>query len=96
MPGATNFDRDESVAFPLTGLQSAMLFQSIASPSGGIDVVQVLCRLNESIPLALLKQSWIRLVARHDALRLAFKWQEGREPEQGTCTQHNHRHPVFD
>ena len=82
MPDATNVDRDESVAFPLTGLQSAMLFQSIASPLGGIDIVQVLCHFNESIRPELLKNSWILLVARHDALRLAFRWKEGSQPTQ--------------
>lgn len=69
-------------AFPLTGLQAGMLFQTLTQPDGGVDVVQVLCHLPEMVDREHLRARWERAVERFDALRLGFDWTSGPSPTQ--------------
>ena len=42
-----------------------MLFHTLADPEAGHYVEQFLCRLRGELDLAVLRESWHRLVARH-------------------------------
>ncbi|HBH52334.1 MAG TPA: hypothetical protein DDY91_10615 [Planctomycetaceae bacterium] len=68
--------------FPLTGMQSGMLFHTLSHPQEGVDVVQVLCHLPEAIDRERLTTRWRRVVERYDALRLGFDWLSGPVPTQ--------------
>jgi hypothetical protein len=58
--------------YPLTPLQEGMFFQCLASPHSGVDVEQVIVRLEESLDAPAFRQAWQFLVDRHEALRLRF------------------------
>jgi amino acid adenylation domain-containing protein len=79
-PGLTSEVSPET--FPLTGMQAGMLVQTLTNPHGGVDVVQVLCHLAESVDPEDLAARWQRAVERYDALRLGFDWTSGSAPTQ--------------
>ena len=61
-------------AYPLTPVQSGMLYHNLNAPSGhqfvGVVTATVHGRLSEGVA----RWAWRELVARHDALRTAFAW----------------------
>jgi amino acid adenylation domain-containing protein/non-ribosomal peptide synthase protein (TIGR01720 family) len=68
--------------YPLTPLQSGMLFHSLMEPESGVYVNQVTCTLPADLDAGLFRQAWERLVARHGVLRTAFLWEGLDEPRQ--------------
>ena len=68
--------------YPLTPLQSGMLFHSLLSPESDVYVSQVTCTLAADLDPGLFRQAWERLVARHGVLRTAFFWEGLDEPRQ--------------
>ncbi|HEY4588307.1 MAG TPA: condensation domain-containing protein, partial [Thermoanaerobaculia bacterium] len=68
--------------YPLTPLQSGMLFHSLMAPESGVYVNQVTCSLPADLDPRLFRQSWERLVQRHGVLRAAFLWDGLEEPLQ--------------
>ncbi|HSF39993.1 MAG TPA: condensation domain-containing protein, partial [Thermoanaerobaculia bacterium] len=68
--------------YPLTPLQSGMLFHSLMAPESGIYVNQVTCTLPADLDARRFRQAWERLVERHGVLRTAFLWDGLDEPLQ--------------
>ncbi|HVR99166.1 MAG TPA: amino acid adenylation domain-containing protein, partial [Thermoanaerobaculia bacterium] len=68
--------------YPLTPLQSGMLFHSLMAPESGVYVNQVTCTLPGDLDSGLFQQAWERLVQRHPVLRTAFLWDGLEEPLQ--------------
>src|SRR5579885_2071641 len=68
--------------YPLTPLQSGMLFHSLAAPESGVYVNQVTCTLPADLDPRLFRQAWERLVERHAVLRTSFLWDGLDEPLQ--------------
>jgi len=67
--------------YPLSPLQQGMLFHALAEPRSGVDIEQLVFTLREPVEAARLRVAWERVVARHDILRTAFRW-DGAEPLQ--------------
>ncbi|MFP5284683.1 MAG: condensation domain-containing protein, partial [Thermoanaerobaculia bacterium] len=68
--------------YPLTPLQSGMLFHSLMAPDSGVYVTQVTCTLPADLDAGRFRQAWERLVERHGVLRTAFLWDGLDEPLQ--------------
>jgi amino acid adenylation domain-containing protein len=68
--------------YPLTPLQSGMLFHSLMEPESGIYVSQFTCSLPLDLDVRLFRQACERLVGRHGVLRTAFFWDGLAEPVQ--------------
>ena len=51
-----------------------MLFHALADPEAGHYIEQFVCRLRGELDIALLGESWHRVVARHSALRSTLHW----------------------
>jgi amino acid adenylation domain-containing protein len=68
--------------YPLTPLQSGMLFHSLMAPESGVYVNQVTCTLPADLDSRLFREVWERLVQRHTVLRTAFLWDGLEEPLQ--------------
>jgi len=68
--------------YPLTPLQSGMLFHSLMAPQSGVYVNQVTCTLPADVDARLFQQAWERLIQRHGVLRTAFLWDGLDEPLQ--------------
>src|SRR6185436_9460836 len=68
--------------YPLTPLQSGMLFHSLMAPESGIYVNQVTCTLPADVDSRLFQRAWERLIQRHGVLRTAFLWDGLDEPLQ--------------
>ncbi|HEX8244236.1 MAG TPA: condensation domain-containing protein, partial [Longimicrobium sp.] len=62
---------------PLSPLQEGMLFQALLAPGSGVNVEQVVCRLDEDVNPERLQRAWCRVSARHDVLRTRFPWAGG-------------------
>jgi amino acid adenylation domain-containing protein/non-ribosomal peptide synthase protein (TIGR01720 family) len=60
--------------YPLSPVQSGMLFHSLMAPESGVYVNQVTCTLPADLDRGLFRQAWERLVERHGVLRTAFLW----------------------
>lgn len=74
-------------SLPLTPTQLAMLLHHLADPRRGLDIEQVLVRLDESVNPDRLRQAWQRAVDRHEALRTRFQWEGVGEPWQEIMAQ---------
>ncbi|HKV12634.1 MAG TPA: amino acid adenylation domain-containing protein, partial [Thermoanaerobaculia bacterium] len=68
--------------YPLTPLQSGMLFHSLMAPGSGVYVNQVTCTLPADVDVPRFRQAWEKLVQRHTVLRTAFLWDGLEEPLQ--------------
>ncbi len=68
--------------YPLTPLQSGMLFHSLMAPESGVYVTQVTCNLPADLDGRLFQQAWERLIQRHGVLRTGFLWDGLDEPLQ--------------
>jgi hypothetical protein len=73
--------------YPLTPLQSGMLFHSLMAPESGVYVNQVTCTLPADLDAGRFRQAWERLVQRHGVLRTAFLWDGLDEPLQAVRKQ---------
>jgi natural product biosynthesis luciferase-like monooxygenase protein len=59
-----------------------MLFHHLSSERPGVDLEQIVCRLEECVDAEALLAAWKRVVGRHDALRTSFRWADLDEPVQ--------------
>jgi amino acid adenylation domain-containing protein len=64
-------------------MQQGMLFASLEAPQGaGVYIEQAAAELREPYDRGAFAEAWARVMARHDALRLAFSWSGGVEARQ--------------
>ena len=68
-------------SYPLAPMQQGMLFHSLYEQSG-VYIEQMICSLQEPLNVAAFKQSWQRVVQRHQVLRTSFDWDDSAEPIQ--------------
>jgi len=69
-------------SYPLVALQPAMLVNHLQAPRSGVDIVQMVCELDERVDVNALRAAWEGVTKRHDALRTAFRWDGVAEPQQ--------------
>lgn len=67
--------------YPLSPLQQGMLFHALAEPRSGVDIEQLVFTLREPVDAERLRAAWEQVMARHEILRTAFRW-DGQEPMQ--------------
>jgi len=63
-------------------MQHGMLFHAIGEPASGVDIEQIVCRLDERLDTAAMVRAWDLIAARHPILRTAFAWEGVAEPQQ--------------
>ncbi|MFC7468928.1 condensation domain-containing protein [Actinomadura keratinilytica] len=68
--------------YPLTPLQSGMLFHALAEPGSPAYLEQFVLTLDGVADPARLADAWQRTVERSDALRVGLVWEGVREPVQ--------------
>ena len=77
-------------AYGLTAMQEGMLYHSVAGPSIGVYVNQIVTPISGDLDPTLLRSAWASVVARHDTLRTAFVWDGLDEPLQVVRAQVEH------
>jgi amino acid adenylation domain-containing protein len=68
--------------YVLSPLQQGLLFHHLHAPAASLYVDQLLLDLSGAVDAKLLAEAWRRVVARHDALRTSFHWQNLDQPLQ--------------
>lgn len=68
--------------YPLAPMQQGLLFHALYAPGSLSYFQQVDCVLRGPLDVAIFKQAWQRVVARHAALRTGFAWENLKEPVQ--------------
>ncbi len=70
---------------PLTPTQQGMLFHAQLGGDGGVDIEQIVGTLDEALDVAAFGAAWQATVARHEALRMQFRWVGVDDPVQELC-----------
>jgi len=73
--------------YPLSPVQQAMLFETLAEPGSGVYVQQFLYRLTGDLDPAAFRRAWQHVVRRHPALHTAFVWEGQRRPMQAVLAE---------
>lgn len=68
--------------YPLSPLQEGMLYHALFDGGGTAYVEQFSYRVAGAFDVALFRESWEELVARHDILRTAFVYEKTSRPRQ--------------
>ena len=69
-------------AFPLTGVQAGMLFESLARPKDGVYTGLVSAALPADLDVTRFRDAWTRVVERHQCLRSLILWEGLDQPVQ--------------
>ena len=69
-------------SYELSPMQQGMLVDSLTGREPGVDIVQIVCHLDEEMEIAPLARAWSRVVRRHPILRTAFRVRASGEPLQ--------------
>lgn len=69
-------------SYELSPMQEAMVAQTYGAPTSGASVEQILGVLHEDLEPGAFRCAWERVVARHTALRTAFRWEGLESPRQ--------------
>lgn len=69
-------------SYQLSHLQQGMLFDSLYAEQPGVDIVQIVATLDESIDVSMFERAWHLTMERHPILRTAFCWENLAEPMQ--------------
>lgn len=73
-------------AYPLSPMQSGILFHSLVAERSGVYVEQLLCDLDEEVDEDALQRAWQTVIGRHPILRTDFRWADLTEPQQQVHT----------
>ena len=65
----------------LTATQRAMLYHRLGGAEEGVDIEQIVCVLPEVVDAPRLEAAWGRVIARHDSLRGALRWDGAEGPQ---------------
>ncbi|HLW95573.1 MAG TPA: condensation domain-containing protein, partial [Solirubrobacteraceae bacterium] len=65
-------DTDAGALLPCTSTQTGMVFETITR-SPAVYLEQIVVRLREQVDARCMQEAWVRLAARHDAMRLSFE-----------------------
>ena len=80
-PAATSLSNTAPEGYPLTALQSGMLYHEIRGIRG-VDLEQIICGTQEPIEPAAFRRALQSLTVLHPVLRTRFVWDTGDEPWQ--------------
>ena len=69
-------------SYPLSSLQQGMLFHALWEKRSGVDIVQILIDLHETLDVEKFKRAWRQILSRHPILRTSFRWENLDEPQQ--------------
>lgn len=81
MGGPMGIDNIEQT-YPLSPMQSGMLYHSIYTPKSAAYLLQIAGVAREPLNLPVFKRAWQRLADRHAVLRTSFCWTTTAEPIQ--------------
>ena len=70
------------LAYPLSPLQTGMLYHTLKEPGSGVDIEQILFTLREPLALPVWERAWTALLQRYDILRSRFQWEDVDAPMQ--------------
>ncbi|TAE53185.1 MAG: non-ribosomal peptide synthetase, partial [Nostocales cyanobacterium] len=79
--GKVNLENIEDI-YPLSPMQSGMLFESLYAPEGGVYFEQTTFTLNGELNVTAFTKAWQKLVNHHQIFRTAFVWESLSEPVQ--------------
>ncbi|MEM1411150.1 MAG: condensation domain-containing protein, partial [Pseudomonadota bacterium] len=68
--------------YPLSPMQTGMLFHAIEASEPGLYLLQLRVTLDGPVHFETLRDAWSEVVQRHEALRAAFVWEGLDEPLQ--------------
>lgn len=66
----------------LTPMQQGMLFHSLYAPESGVNIQQIIGTLRHPLNAAAFERAWKKIIARHEVLRTAFRWEGLDKPVQ--------------
>ncbi len=75
-------ENSESPRYPLSSMQSGMLFHSLSAPGSGVEIEQIISTVREPLNLQAFERAWEQVIDRHSVLRTRFAWEGIDEPEQ--------------
>ena len=70
-------------SYPLSPMQSGMLFHYLSDRNSGVDIEQLVCVLHEELDVQAYREAWQLVVALHPTLRTSFDWQAEQGPHRG-------------
>ncbi|NET02964.1 MAG: amino acid adenylation domain-containing protein, partial [Sphaerospermopsis sp. SIO1G1] len=76
-----NLENIEDI-YPLSPMQSGMLFESLYARNEGVYFEQITCTFNGELNVAAFTKAWQKLVNHHTIFRTAFIWESLSEPVQ--------------
>ncbi|MEE8525490.1 MAG: amino acid adenylation domain-containing protein, partial [Thermoanaerobaculia bacterium] len=68
--------------YPISPVQSGMLFHSLAAPESGVYIEQLVCELEGRLDVDTFRAAWQGVMDQHAILRTAFAWDGVDEPLQ--------------
>src|SRR5215469_13365623 len=68
--------------YPLSPLQQGLLFHTLYAPGSGVYVEQFVCRVRGALDVPAFAASFRQVIARHPALRTAYRWKDLDQPLQ--------------
>jgi non-ribosomal peptide synthase protein (TIGR01720 family) len=81
-PVAVADTRSDVDDYPLSPLQTGMLFHTLFDPESTDYIVQFVCTLEGKLDVPLLRRAWEHVVDRHAVLRTTFAWDGLPHPVQ--------------
>lgn len=69
-------------SYSLSPTQHGMLFDRLFGEHPGVHIEQVQCSLREPLDVDAFHRAWLKVFARHSALRTTFRWEGLDEPLQ--------------
>ncbi|MGE0445969.1 MAG: amino acid adenylation domain-containing protein, partial [Vicinamibacterales bacterium] len=72
----------EGGPYPLTPMQQGILFHTVLQPDVGSYIQQVVARFDGEPDVAVLREAWDAVLARHPSLRNVFQWTGLDAPQQ--------------
>ncbi len=71
-----------TVLYPLSSMQTGMLFHAISAPKSGVDMQHIMIGLAEAFDQEAFVQAWQLVAQRHAILRMRFQWENVDTPVQ--------------
>jgi len=68
--------------YPLSPIQGGFFFHALYEKSSDAYFLQALIELKGTLQVNALKQTWSKILERHESLRASFMWEDLDEPIQ--------------
>ena len=76
-------DKNIESIYPLSPMQSGMLFHTLYEPDSGVYFEQIIFRLQGNINRTAFQDAWQKVVDRHAVLRTLFVWEKNQKAASG-------------